>query len=74
MSLCHLTIFSMKTSSFLTLNQLENLFLIELIAYQCLIKKLIYLAYRTRPDIAFIMGQLSCHNFDLQIDHIYITM
>ena len=28
-------------------------------------KKLIYLACRTRPNIAFIIGQLSCHNSDL---------
>lgn len=37
----------MKTGLTLTLNQVENHFQVNLIAYQQLIRKLIYLAYGT---------------------------
>ena len=32
-----------------------------------------YLTCGTRPDIAFVVGQLSCHNSDPRIDHICIA-
>ena len=44
-----------------------------MVAYQCLIRKLIYLACKTRPDIAFMVGQFSRHNSNPQIGHIHIT-
>lgn len=62
MSFCHPTVFLMKTGSTLTLYQAEDLFPTDMIVYQLLIKKLMYLVFGTRPDIAFIVEQLSCHN------------
>lgn len=62
MSLCHPTVFLMKTGSTLTLDQAEDLFPIDMIVYQLSIEKLMYLVFGTRPDIAFIVEQLSCHN------------
>lgn len=37
---------------------------VDLILYQRLIRKLMYLKCRTRPDIAFVIGQLSQYNSD----------
>ena len=54
MSLCYLTVLSMKASLFFTLDQAGNHLLIDLIAYQRMIRKLIYLACGTRPDIVFL--------------------
>ena len=57
MSLCHLIVLPMKAGSSLTLDQAGDHLLIDLIAYQCLIGKLKYLACGTRLDIAFVIGQ-----------------
>ncbi len=38
--------------------------------YQQLIGKLIYFAYRTKPNIVFVVSQLSKHNADPQKDHL----
>ena len=73
MSSYHPTVFSMKTGSFLTLDQAGDHLLTDLIVYQCLIWKLMYLACGTRPDIAFVIGQFSCYNSDPQIGHICIA-
>lgn len=48
----------------------ENSEEIDLQTYQCLIGKLIYLACGIRPNIAFVVGQLSRHNADLKKDHL----
>lgn len=64
MSLYHSTVFLMKVGSTLTLDQAGDLLPANMIVYQRLIGKLIYLAYGTWPDIAFVVGQLSCHNSD----------
>lgn len=42
----------------------------DLNTYRWLNGKLIYLACRIRPDIAFVISQLSRHNTDLWKDHI----
>ena len=73
MSSCYPTVLPMKAGSSFTFNQVENHFPIDLIAYQRLIRKLMYLVCRTRPDIAFIIRQLSSYNSDLRISHICIT-
>lgn len=36
-------------------------------------KKIMYLKYRSCPNIVFVVWQLSCHNFDLRIRHLCIT-
>lgn len=63
----------MKSDSSLTFNQARDLALIDIIVYQHLIGKLIYLPYEIRSDIAFMVGQLSYYNSDPQTSHIYIT-
>lgn len=69
MSLYYQMIFFMKTGSPFILDQAEDYFQTDLIAYSYFIEKLIYLACKTRPDIVFIMEQLSWHNSDAQISH-----
>lgn len=41
--------------------------------YQWLIGKLIYLVYKTKPDIAFAIGQLSKHNANSRKNHLNIV-
>lgn len=45
----------------------------NLIVYQSLLGKLIYLACRTQPFTAFIVEQLSCDNFNPCLEYIYIV-
>lgn len=73
MSSCHPTVLLMKAGSSFTLNQAGDHLQTELVAYQRLIGKLIYLACETRPDIAFVVGQLSRHNSDPRVGHIRIA-
>ena len=72
-SLCHPTVRLMKASSSLTLDQVGDHLPTDLIAYQHMIGKLMYLACETRLDIAFVVRQLSCHNSDTRIGHICIA-
>ena len=65
MSLCNLTILTMKVGLSLILNQVENHLQTNIIVYQQLVGKLIYLACGIRSDIAFVVGQLSRYNSDL---------
>ena len=64
MSLYHPTVLSMKAGSFFTLDQAGDHLPTDLIAYQCFIGKLMYLACDMRSDIAFVVGQLNCHISD----------
>lgn len=64
MSLCHLTVLPMKASSTLALDQAGDHLQANLVAYRHLIGNLMYLACGTRPNIAFVVGQLSHHNSD----------
>lgn len=45
----------------------------DLTAYQHLIRRFIYLNYRTHPNIVFVVGQLSHYNSDLLIAHLCIA-
>ena len=56
MSLYHLIFLPIKTSSSFILDQVGNHLSIDLITYQRLIGKLIYLAYEMKPDIVFVVG------------------
>lgn len=62
MSLCQPTVFLMKAGLSPTLDQDGNHAQTNVIAYQHLIGKLMYLAYEIRPNIAFVIEQFSCHN------------
>lgn len=65
MSLCYPIALTMKTDLSLIFDKARNHLSIDIIAYQYLIRKLIYLACGRRPDITFVIGQLSHPNFDL---------
>ena len=73
MSSCHPTIVPVKAGLTLTFNQVDNHTPADMVAYQRLVGKLIYLVCGTRPDIAFVMGQLSRHNSDPRIGHMRIA-
>lgn len=70
MSLCHSTVFLIKVDSTFTLDQVGDFFMADIIVYQHLIGKLIYLSCKTKPDIAFVIGQFSCHNSDSQAKYL----
>ena len=72
MSLCHLTVFTIKTDSSLTLNQTVDLMLANMTTYQQYVRKLIYLDCVIQPDIVYIIRQLSCHNLDARANHLCI--
>ena len=63
----------MKIGLSFTLDQATNHFSTDLIAYQCLIGKLMYLACGIRLDIAFVVRQLNYHKSDPQISYICIA-
>lgn len=73
MSLCHPTVFPMKVGSSLILDQVGDYLITDMIVYQHLIRNLIYLAYGTRPDIVFVVEQLTYHNSDPRAGYICIT-
>lgn len=60
----------MKTGSSINMSDPKDYEEVNLHTYQCLIRKLIYLAYNTRPDIAFTVGQLSRYNADPKKGHL----
>lgn len=64
MTLCHPIILLVKADSILILDQIGDHQQGDLITYQQLIGKLMYPNCGTCLDIAFIVRQLSCHNFD----------
>ena len=63
----------MKTGSILLIDQANDHNQTDLTLYQCLLSQLMYLSCGTCPDITFVVGQLSCHNLDLQASHLRIT-
>ena len=73
MTSCHPTVFLVKAGSTLFLDQAGDHQQANSIEYQRLIGKLMYLSCRIRPDIAFVMGQLSRHNSDPRIGHLRIA-
>ena len=56
MSSYHPIVFLIKVGLSLALNQTGDLVQANIIAYQQLVGKLIYLSYRIQPDIAFVIG------------------
>ena len=66
-------VFRVKTGSTQFLDQSDDYQQVNLTIYQCQMSKLIYLSCRTHPDIAFVVGQLSCHNSDLCVRHLRIA-
>lgn len=52
------------------MNELDDYNKTNLGDYQRLIKKLIYFAYKTRPNIEFIVEKLSKHNADPKKSHL----
>ena len=64
MSSCHSTIISVKAGSTLILDQVDDHTSVDIVAYQWLVGKLMYFACGTRPDIPYVVRQLSCHNSD----------
>ena len=73
MTSCYLTVLLVKAGSTLFLDQAGDHQQVDLTEYQHLIGKLIYLSYGTRPDITFVVGQLSRHNSDRCIGHLRIA-
>ena len=56
----------MKVNLFFKLNQARYFVQADMIAYQQLVGKLMYPGYKIQWDIAFVKGQLSCHDSDPQ--------
>lgn len=59
-----------KTGSFIEMLKDDNYEKTDIKAYQRFIEKLIYLLYNTRPNIAFVMKQLSKQNANLKVGHL----
>lgn len=56
MSLYYLTVFLIKAVFIIPIHQASDNITINLILYQHLVDKLMYLAYNTRPNLAFVVG------------------
>lgn len=73
MSSCHPTVLPMNASSTIPMNQAGDDVRVDLTSYQRLVGKLIYLVCGTRPNIAFVVGQLSRHNSDPRSGHLRVA-
>lgn len=67
---CNANIILMITGLSIEMLEPNNYKKTNLNIYQQLIGKLIYLAYGTRLDIAFIVGQFNKHNIDFKKKHL----
>lgn len=67
---CNINVIPMKARSIIKMLDLDDYDETDFHRYQHLIGKQIYLAYATRPDIAFVVGQLSKHNADPRKSHL----
>lgn len=63
----------MKAGSFIEMLEDDDYKETDIKAYQRLIGKLIYLSCGIRPDIAFVVGQLSKWNADSRVGHLKAT-
>lgn len=60
----------MKTGNFIEMQGEDDYEEVDLKVYQRLIGKLMYLSCGTRPDISFVVGQLSKRNADPRVGHL----
>lgn len=67
---CNAPTIPMKAGSTIEMNEPDDYDEADLMKYQRLIGKLIYLACGTRPDIAFAVGRLGKHNADPHKRHL----
>lgn len=63
---CNANVVPIKTGFSININDADIYKKKNLYIFQQSIKKLIYLIYDTKPDIAFAIRQLSKHNVDLR--------
>ncbi len=70
---CNANIILMKTGSSIKMSNPKDYKEAHLCTYQQLIKKLIYLACDTCPNIAFVVRQLSKHNADPRKGHLQVA-
>lgn len=69
---CNANIIPIKAGSAIEVLNPDNYDKINLHRYQRLIEKLMYLAHGTRPDITFIVGQLSKHSANPRKGHLRV--
>ena len=55
------------------MNEVDDSIKTDLKSYQRLIGKLMYLSFATRPNIAFVIGQLSKRNAKLRVGHLRVA-
>ena len=67
---CNTNVIPMKAGSAIEMTEPDDDEETDLRTYQRLVGKLIYLACGTRPDIVFVVGQLSKHNVDPRKGHL----
>lgn len=70
---CNSTNIPMKAGSFIDMQEEDDYEETDLKAYQRLVGKLMYLSCGTRPDIAFVVGQLSKRNADPRVGHLKVA-
>ena len=70
---CNATVILMKAGSVIDMPDADNYKETELLEYQRLIGKLMYLTCGTRPDIAFAVEQLSKYNANPRKGHLKAT-
>lgn len=70
---CNFVNISINDRSFIEILEDDNYKEIDIMVYQRLIRKLMYLLYSTRPDIAFIVGQLSKWNIDPRVGYLKVA-
>lgn len=70
---CKIVNILIKTKSFIKMLKNNNYKKIDIKIYYCFIRKLIYLLYSIRPNIAFVIKQLRKWNADFKIGHLKIA-
>lgn len=70
---CNFNIIFIKIGSFIKIIELDNYEKVELQLYQYFIGKLIYFVFNIRPDIMFVVGQLSKYYANPRKNYIRVT-